>query len=182
MTLQIPGQLMSPVLVASHFHLKEGDKVADFGAGSGFFIKPLSEAVGSLGRVYACDIQKGLVEKIGDYARLTGLGNVHPLWCDLEEVNGIKLPNLALDAGVLSNTLFQFEDKVTAITEIHRVLRPGGLVFVIDWTESFGGLGPRTTDVVDKDAATALFETQHFILEREFPAGDHHYGLAFRKI
>jgi hypothetical protein len=56
------------------------------------------------------------------------------------------------------------------------------VVFVIDWTDSFGGMGPRTADVVDKETATALFETQQFILEREFPAGDHHYGLAFRKI
>lgn len=173
---------MSPALVATHFHLKAGDRVADFGAGSGFFIKPLSEAVGAEGRVYACDIQKSLVEKIGDYARLAGLSNVHPLWCDLEEVNGIKLPNLALDAGVLSNTLFQLEDKAVAIAEMRRVLRPGGLVFVIDWTDSFGGMGPRTADVVDKEMAIALFETQQFILEREYPAGDHHYGLAFRKI
>ena len=173
---------MSPDLVTSHFHLKVGDRVADFGAGSGFFIKPLSEAVGAEGKVYACDIQKSLVEKIGDYARLTGLGNVHPLWCDLEEVNGIKLPNMSLDAGLLSNVLFQFEDKVTAITEIRRVLRPHGLVFVIDWTESFGGMGPQAAQVIDKAEAAALFETEQFILEREFPAGDHHYGLAFRKI
>jgi tRNA A58 N-methylase Trm61 len=102
MTLPTPGQIMSPAVVATHFHLKVGDKVADFGAGAGFFIKPLSEAVGAEGRVYACDIQKSLVEKIGDYARLAGLSNVHPLWCDLEEVNGIKLPNMALDAGLLS--------------------------------------------------------------------------------
>lgn len=173
---------MAPEALVTHFYLKEGDRVADFGAGSGFFIKPLSLAVGQQGKVYACDIQKVLVEKLGDFARLAGLGNVHPLWCDLEEINGIKLPNQTLDAGILVNTLFQLEQKSLAITEMRRVLRPGATLFVIDWSESFGGLGPRTQDVVDKDAAIAIFEEQQFILDREYPAGDHHYGLAFRKI
>ncbi len=182
MNFVLSGQFVVPEVVATHFHLKEGDRVADFGAGTGFFLKPLARAVGDSGKLYACEIQKGLVEKLGDQARLLGLSNVHPLWCDLEEVNGIKLPNYALDAGFLINTLFQFELKEVAISEIRRVLRPGAVLFVIDWSESFGGLGPRPADVVTKEDAVALFESKEFILDREFPAGDHHYGLVFRKI
>ncbi len=182
MNLISSGQFVVPEIVATHFHLKQGDKVADFGSGAGFFLKPLSKAVGETGKLYACDIQKVLIEKIGDQVRLQGLSNVHPLWCDLEEVNGIKLPNRILDAGFLINTLFQFELKEVAITEIRRVLRPQAVLFVIDWSESFGGLGPQSKDVITKEDAVALFESKEFILDREFPAGDHHYGLAFRKI
>ena len=173
---------MVPEIVASHFHLKEGDKVADFGAGSGFFLKALTAGVGPSGKVYACEIQKSLVEKLGDYARLQGLSNVVPLWCDLEEVGGIKIPNETLDVGLLINTLFQFEHKEAALQEIRRVIRPGGMLHVIDWTESFGGLGPQEGNVVTKDQSISLLESQHFMLEREYPTGDHHYGLAFRKI
>jgi hypothetical protein len=53
---------------------------------------------------------------------------------------------------------------------------------VIDWSESFGGLGPRPQDVITKDKAIALFESLEFMLEREYEAGDHHYGFTVRKL
>ena len=131
MNFVLPGRFVVPEVVSTHFHIKEGDVVADFGAGSGFFLKILSKSVGSEGRVYACEIQKYLVEKIGEFIRLNNLANVHPLWCDLEEINGIKLNDNSLDAGLLVNTLFQFEQKELAIKEIRRTLRPGGVLHVI---------------------------------------------------
>jgi ubiquinone/menaquinone biosynthesis C-methylase UbiE len=180
MTLPSLGRFVVPEAVASHFHLKAGDVVADFGAGGGFFMKALSKAVGPSGKVFACDIQKQLVDKLGDFARQSGLENVHPLWCDLEEPLGSKLPDDALDAAILVNTLFQFENKEAAVREIRRTLRSGGLLYVIDWSESFGGLGPRPEEVVSQSAAVSLFEANGFMFEREYPAGAHHYGLSFR--
>lgn len=182
MNFVTPGRFVVPEVVATHFYLKEGDTVADFGAGSGFFLGLLSKTVGSSGKVYACEIQKQLVEKIGEFIRLNRFANVYPLWCDLEEANGIKVNSGSLDAGILVNTLFQIEQKEVMVKEIRRVLRSGGSVHVIDWSESFGGLGPKPKDVISKDEAIALFEAEHFILEREYPAGDHHYGFTVKKI
>lgn len=182
MSMPIAGRFVLPDVVATHFLLKEGDKVADFGAGSGFFLAPLSKAVGPTGRVYACEIQRPLVEKIGDLTRVQGLQNVDPIWCDLEEVGGVKIQESSLDAGILVNTLFQIEDKETTIKELRRVLRTGGLLYVIDWSESFGGLGPQAGDVVSPTAAKDLFESNGFHFEREYDAGDHHYGHSYRKV
>jgi len=180
MNLPTLGRFVIPEVVATHFLLHEGDKVADFGAGSGFFIPVLSAAVGDSGRVFACEIQKQLVEKLGSFARMKGLSNIDPLWCDLEAPRGIKIADHTLDAAILVNTLFQLEDKDTSITEMARTLRPGATMHVIDWSESFSGLGPAPTSVVTKDAAIALFESNGFQYEREYPSGEHHYGLAFR--
>jgi len=182
MNIPIGGRFVMPDVVATHFLLREGDLVADFGAGSGFFLRALATAVGETGRVYACEIQKALVEKLGESIRLQGLANVHPLWCDLEEPNGIKISTGELDAAILVNTLFMIEDKDVAIKEMARTLRSGGKFFIIDWTESFAGMGPQKEYVVTADAATVLLENNGFVLEREYPAGDHHYGLAFRKL
>ena len=176
------GRFVMPDIVSTHFLLKEGDFVADFGAGSGFFLKPLSTAVGPTGRVYVCEIQKALVEKLGELIRGQGLSNVYTLWCDLEEVNGIKIGDKELDVAILVNTLFLIDQKDLAIREMARTPRSGGKFFVIDWTESFGGMGPQSQHVVTAATTTALFESNGFIFEREYPAGDHHYGLAFRKI
>jgi ubiquinone/menaquinone biosynthesis C-methylase UbiE len=182
MTFTLPGKFVVPEIVATQFFLKEGDVVADYGAGSGYFLKVLTQGVGPSGKVYACEIQKALVDKLGDFARLNGLTNVTPLWCDLEELGGIKISDNSIDVGLLVNTLFMFEQKATAVREIRRTLRPGAFLHVIDWTESFGGIGPQSANVITKEAATILLESEGFALEREYPTGEHHYGLAFRKL
>lgn len=177
----VTGRFVVPQVVATHFHVRQGDSVVDLGAGSGYFLPTLAELVGPAGQVYACEIQRPLIEKIGNLARQNGWAQVQPVWSDLEEVRGTTLPDATADAALMVNTLFQVEDMPTALTEAFRILRSGGKFFVIDWTESFGGLGPEPAAVVDADHATALCEEAGFTLDRTFDAGDHHYGLAFRK-
>ena len=177
----VQGRFVVPSIVATHFHLREGDQVADFGAGSGYFVEVLANLVGRTGRVYACEIQKDLVEKIGSLVRTKGMDNVDPLWCDIEEEEGITIANNSLDSAILVNTFFQLDDKAVAVGEIYRTLRSGGKLFVIDWSESFGGLGPQPDQVITENATKSQFEAGGFTYERSFDAGDHHYGLAFRK-
>lgn len=175
------GKFVDPKIASSHFHLQEGDVVADFGAGSGHYMKPLSTAVGPSGKVYLCEIQKELVDALGVSSREQRLSNVFPLWCDIEALGGIKLSDGVLSAGLLSNVLFQFTNKESALREIARVLKKGGKLIVIDWTDSFGGLGPQTGSVITEADARKLLERAGFSYERTFPAGDHHYGLVYRK-
>ena len=175
------GTFVNPESVSTHFHLKEGDVVADLGAGSGQYMRFLSKAVGESGKVYMGEIQKPLVEALGSQAREQHLSNVNTLWCDIESPGGIKLNDGALDAALLSNTLFQIENKQVAAAEIARILRSGGQLFIIDWTESFSGMGPHPGSVCIESEARALFEQVGFKFLRDFPAGDHHYGIALKK-
>lgn len=173
---------LQPELIVSHFHVRDGDLVGDFGAGSGVYVPLLSKKVGSQGRVFACELQRGLVEKIGTLIRSHGFHNVDPLWCDLETEGGIKIADETLDVAIVINTLFQLEDKARAIMEKRRTLRSGGVLYLVDWSDSFGGIGPHPDCVICREAAIDLFESAGFIFEREYPAGVYHYGLAFRVI
>jgi ubiquinone/menaquinone biosynthesis C-methylase UbiE len=175
-----PTQFLVPDVVASHFHVREGDLIADFGAGSGHFTSVLARATGPTGRVIACEIQKPLVEKIGVAARQTGLSNIDVLWCDIAIAGGIPLYDDVLDSGGLFNTFFQIEDKAIAVKELRRVIRPGGVIHIIEWSDSGGGIGPTLEQIVDKPELCAWFEADGFMLEREYPAGAHHYGVTFR--
>ena len=175
------GRFVEPERVVTHFHIHEGDIVADFGAGSGYFMEALVRQVGAQGVVYACEIQKSLSVKLGEIARSKGLTQIRPLWCDFEKIGGSKIPDGALDVALLINTLFQLEDKQTALQEISRTLRSGGKLFIVDWSESFQGLGPQSEHVVSQADATAYAEQVGFVFDTSFDAGDHHYGLAFRK-
>ena len=177
----VQGRFVEPDVVTTHFHFREGDAVADFGAGSGYFLESFSKAVGLPGRVYACEVQRELVEKMGNLVQSKGLNNIDPLWCDIEEAGGVKIADGVLDAVTIINTLFQLDDKDATIKEAARTLRPGGKLIVIDWSESFSGLGPQPAQVVTQPDAQALVESNNFVFERSFDSGDHHYGLTFKK-
>jgi ubiquinone/menaquinone biosynthesis C-methylase UbiE len=175
------GKFVDPKIVSSHFHLQEGDVVADFGAGSGHYMKPLAQAVGRSGKVYLCEIQRELVDALGIKAREDRISNAFPLWCDIEALGGVKLSDGILDAGLLSNVLFQFTNKESALREISRVMKKGAKIIIIDWSDSFGGLGPQSGSIVTEAGARTLLERAGFTFERSFPAGDHHYGVVYRK-
>lgn len=178
----VPTRFVEPNTLVSQFHIKPADTVADIGAGTGYFTEVLVRAVGPEGVVYACEIQRPLLEKLSDVARRRGYAQVRPVWGDVETVGGTKIPDNEVDVLIMVNTLFQIEDMPTAFAEIKRVLRDGGKLFIIDWSESFAGLGPQPSQVVTAAAATAAAETAGFVYEREFPTGAHHYGVAFRNV
>ena len=177
----VTGKFSDPNAVATHFHLREGDVVADFGAGSGFYMKVLSELVGRSGIVYLCEVQKSLVEALGIKARQLRLSNTRVLWGDFEVIGGTKINEGSLDAVILSNVLFQLHDKASAFQEVARTMKKGGKLFIIDWKSSFSGLGPQPEYVVIEDVTRSYAEQVGFVYERSFPTGEHHYGIALRK-
>jgi ubiquinone/menaquinone biosynthesis C-methylase UbiE len=172
---------LKPDSTVAHFHLCEGDRVADFGAGSGHFSFEMAKAVGNSGRVFAVEIQKNLAEAIQLEARKKRQNNIDVIWGDLESGKGVRLANGSLNAGLLSNTLFQAQNKEQVLREISRAIEVGGKLFLIEWADSFGGVGPQSSDIIPEMQARALAEGVGFVLERSFPAGAHHYGLAFRR-
>ena len=138
--------------------------------------------MGAKGRVYALEIQKNLLQSVSELARKEHLSNVDTILCDLEAPQGTKIKEGALDVGILVNTLFQIEQKDVAFNELGRVIRKGGKLFIIDWTNSFSGLGPAPDQIFTEDEAKALAERHGFSFERSFPTGEHHYGIALRKV
>lgn len=162
--------------------IEPGMSVADFGSGSGAYALLIAEALAGSGHVYAIDVQKDLLRRTFNEARRRNLQTVKVLWGDLERPNGSKLADDAADLVLISNLLFQVEEKGAVIAEAYRILRRGGRLAIIDWTESFGGMGPDRHSVFPKDEARRVAENTGFAAANEFAAGAHHYGLIFRKV
>lgn len=171
----------NPDHIVYQLALKTGDIVADFGAGSGAYALALARVVGQSGIVYAVDIQRDLLTRIKNLAQNTGLSNVHVLWGDIEQPEGTTLKNDLVNMVIIANTLFQTEHKKTVLHEAYRVLKPNGTLVLIDWKDSFGGLGPPTSDVVHEEDASALARSAGFVYDRGIPAGAYHYGLIYKK-
>jgi len=172
---------LDPKKNIEQFGLDEGMVVADLGSGSGFYSLEAAKIVGSEGRVYAVDVIKDFLNRLKTTANLEKLFNLEIIWGNIEKLGGTNLANYSVDAVIVSNTLFQIEDKNTFLEEIRRILRPKGRVLVVDWTSSFGGLGPIPESVFTENQAIDLFEENGFKKEKNILAGDNHYGVIFRK-
>lgn len=162
--------------------IQAGMEIADFGSGSGFYAIAAAKALAATGRVYAIDVQKDLLTKVKNQAAREGIYNLEVVWGDIEKPKGTKLRDASVDMVILSNILFQLPDKQAAVNEAKRVLRPGGKALLVDWVDSFGGIGPKANDIVSKEAAGDIFDKAGFHLEREISAGAHHYGLIYKKL
>ncbi|MFZ1987504.1 MAG: methyltransferase domain-containing protein [Minisyncoccia bacterium] len=157
----------------------EGMKIGDLGSGSGHYALAASAAVGDDGRVYAIDVQEDVLRHLADSAHRAGKKNIETIWGDFEKAGGTKLRDHILDAAILSNVLFQVEHHAGALSEIKRIVKPGGKILVIDWAGSYGGLGPIASHVVPESKAEEFFINAGFYKVKSFRAGPHHYGIVF---
>lgn len=174
------GNFSHPAQNIKTIVLGEGSVVVDLGAGSGFYSLEAARRVGPEGRVYAVDVQKELLDRIKTSADSEHLSNIDIMWGDIEKIGGSKIGTEHADVVLVCNVLFQVEDKESLMTEALRILKPNGRLCVIDWTDSHFGLGPDASRIVTADAAREV-AAKKFTFEKEFDAGDHHYGLIFRK-
>ncbi len=170
-----------PENVLDQLVLGEGRIVADFGAGSGAYTLAAARRVGGEGKVYAIDIQRDLLNRLKNAATRAQLRNVEIIWGNVEKQGGSQLKDASADVVIVSNILFQAEDKSAIAREAHRVLKKDGRALLVEWADS-STLGPSGEHLVGKDDARHIFENSRFSFEREIDTGSHHYGMVFRKL
>lgn len=170
-----------PLSILDSLGVNKGMTVGDFGAGEGAYARELAKRVEKDGAVYAFDVQKDLVTRLAAQAKTAKTENLHAIWADLDEPKSTTLLDASLDAAIVANVLFQSENREAFIKEATRVLRDNGRLLIVDWSDSFGHLGPHPEQVITKDAARRLGEGAGLVFDREIAAGEHHYGLLFRK-
>lgn len=159
--------------------LREGMRVADFGAGTGHYARSAAAIVGREGKVYAIDVQEDVLKHASLNMPRHGHGVVEYVWGNIEKLGGTKLRDASLDAVILANVLFQVQDRAGLVGEIRRVLKPGGKLLLVDWAGSYGGMGPSPEHIVTERDAESLFIGAGLHKQDAFRAGAHHYGLIF---
>jgi predicted methyltransferase len=109
---------------------KPGMAVADIGAGTGLFTRLFSPLVGPEGKVYAVDIAATFVEHIERQAKTDGMTNIRGVVCTADSVN---LPPNSIDLAFICDAYHHFEYPHKTMRSIHRALKPGGAVILIDF-------------------------------------------------
>jgi ubiquinone/menaquinone biosynthesis C-methylase UbiE len=110
--------------------IKPGMTVADIGAGTGLFSRMFAKAVGSEGKVYAVDIAPNFIDHIEKTCKENRITNVTGIVC---KGDSVELPPDSIDLAFICDTYHHFEFPHKTMTSIHRALRTGGKVVVIDF-------------------------------------------------
>jgi ubiquinone/menaquinone biosynthesis C-methylase UbiE len=151
--------------------INPGSRVADLGAGGGYFTWHLAKAVGLQGRVYAVDIDETALGIIQKEMKSRGITNVVPIRAESTDA---KLPE-PVDLVFSCDTYHHMEDRVAYFRLLARYLKPEGRVAILDFHPHgfFSGLlghGTAKEDVRREMEAAGyrlvrdytLVDTQHF--------------------
>lgn len=171
-----------PHTLVTQMNLLPGMVVADLGAGIGSFSFPLAARVAPAGKVYACEIQKDMITRLNNEIHERHISNIQTIHANIEAPQGTRLRDASIDWVVIANVFFQIEKRDSFIQEVFRILKPGGKVLLVDWSESFGNLGPLEQQIIRPHDAEHFFTSKGFMmLPQVIQAGAHHYGIIFEK-
>ncbi len=112
--------------------LRAGEQVIDLGCGPGFTTMELANLVGPKGLVIAADLSSRFLGSLEDRARRGGLHWVRTLKAPVEDLG---LPSDGLDAAYARWLFCWLPDPETALTEVARILRPGGRLLIQDYLD-----------------------------------------------
>jgi len=121
--------------VLQALELKEGMDIADIGAGTGFYSLLFAEQAGKSGNVFAVDVTDDFVRNIERRAAENNLKNIHAV---LSEQKNTRLGADSIDMAFVCNTYHHFEYPQSMLASIHRALRPGGTLVIIDYRKHHG--------------------------------------------
>ena len=109
--------------------LRQGQTIADLGAGGGYFSLRFAEAVGREGKVYAVDTDPGFLEFIENTAKEKGLNNVQTVLATKED---LILPR-SLDLIFTRNVYHHLANRVEYFRRLRRILKPEGRIAIIEY-------------------------------------------------
>lgn len=110
--------------------LKKRTDVADIGAGTGFFSRMMAHKVGRRGTVYAVDIAENFIEHIDELSKKEGLKNIKAIVCSERSVD---LPENSIDVAFICDVYHHFEYPFDSMASLHKAMRPGGRLVIVDF-------------------------------------------------
>lgn len=148
----------------------EGDRVADIGAGGGYFSFRLADAVGAGGRVYAVDVDDDMIDYLRARVAEEGRKNLEVI---RGEFHDPLLPDGQIDLVFSCDTYHHLSQRSEYFARLRQDLAPGARVAILDFNgttwfaRSFGHTTPKQTIVDELAAAGYRLVADHDLIERQ---------------
>jgi ubiquinone/menaquinone biosynthesis C-methylase UbiE len=175
------GELLDPKFLVSQLDIRNGMRIADFGAGAGHFTLLFAKRVGDEGKVSAIDIQEPPLDIIRAKAKMENVATIDAIRANLEVPGGCGLSDASQDMVFVANVLFQSQKKREILQEAKRVLKSGGELVVVEWEKDKGGAGAVNESRMDGPSVQKLVQGEGFTFHRQLSAGTFHYAFIFKK-
>jgi len=124
---RIAGLKIDEVLAV--LKLKPGDNVADIGAGTGAFSLPFAKTVAPSGKVYAVDIDPGLLDYIAQKGKKENVANIQTV---KGEFSDPKLPNHDVDLAFFHDVLHHIQNRQAYLKALGTYIKPTGRIALIE--------------------------------------------------
>ena len=124
------ADIEKPEVVLRAMDLKDGDVVADLGAGTGFYTRRLAKAVAPSGQVWANDIQPEMLGRLKELATKEGIGNIVTV---VGTETDPKLPKGTFDWILLVDVYHEFQQPEPMLAKIREALKPDGRVALVEY-------------------------------------------------
>jgi len=119
-----------PDQILEALELRQGQNVADIGAGGGYFCLRFAEAIGGKGNVYAVDTNPRFLEFIKNGAKEQGLNNIKTILVVKED---LALPERGLDLVFMRNVCHHLTNRVEYFRKLRHFLKPEGRVAIVEY-------------------------------------------------
>lgn len=168
----------NPQLAVKLLEIPTGAAVADVGAGSGYYTELLSNRVGPSGKVYASDLQPGMLRLIRERIEKKGLTNVEVVQAS-EDNPG--LPKDRLDLILLVDVYHEFSKPQEMLRAMRAALKPGGRLVLLEFRKEDASVPIREEHKMSVAGVRAEVEPEGFHFERVLPDLPWQHILIFRK-
>jgi len=120
----------NPDLALRLLRIKKGATVADIGAGSGFITLRMAKIVGPMGKVYASDIQAGMLTLLQQNMARAKVDNVVPV---LGTFDDPKLPADSIDLAIMVDVYHEFSEPQKMLQRIRTALKADGRLVLLEY-------------------------------------------------
>ncbi|RJP17191.1 MAG: class I SAM-dependent methyltransferase [Candidatus Abyssobacteria bacterium SURF_5] len=125
---KIRDLIRPPELVLAEVDIRPGHHVLDYGCGPGSLTIAAAQIVGESGKVYALDLHEKAIQKVKQRAAANRLKNVQTILAD----SPAQLDTESVDVVLLYDIFHMLGDQAGILRELHRVLRPDGILSFSD--------------------------------------------------
>jgi arsenite methyltransferase len=165
-----------PREVITALGLKSGEIVADIGAGSGYFTFRLAQHVGDKGKIYAVDVSPDMILHINRRVRELKATNIVSILADADDP---LLFDGSIDRFFFSNSWHHIEAPTKYLSQVKRMLKPGGEVVIIDFHKKDLPVGPPLQMKIAREDVIKQMDTNGFRLAMEHTFLPYQYFQVF---
>jgi ubiquinone/menaquinone biosynthesis C-methylase UbiE len=174
--------LIDPGALWAELNLPQGITFLDLGCGQGNYSLAAAHLIGPAGVVYAVDLWEEGIASLKERAAQEGRANLQPL---VAGAGRVPIESRSVDVGFMATVLHDLVEAGTAagaLTELTRVLKPGGCLAIVEFNKIDGPPGPPRHIRLDPAEVEALVAPYGFARQKTVKLGPYNSLITFVKL